>query len=80
MPAANSLENGLHRVGRDAERAADEEHERGDDADRAERGPSSSPIAANTKSVAAFGMRFGLPRPSPVPADAARAERVLRLD
>ena len=30
--------------------------------------PSSSPIAAKTKSVAAFGMRSGLPRPSPVPA------------
>ena len=30
--------------------------------------PSSSPIAANTKSVDALGMSFGLPSPSPVPA------------
>ena len=42
--------------------------------------PSSSPIAVNTKSVAAFGMSSGLPEPEAGADDAARAERVLRLD
>ena len=36
MPAANSFANGRSRVDRDAVRAADEQHERGDDADRAD--------------------------------------------
>ena len=56
------------RVDCDAVGTADEQHEGDEHADRAE-SPSSSPIAENTKSVAAFGILSGLPSPRPVPAN-----------
>ena len=42
--------------------------------------PSSSPIAENTKSVAAFGIELRAAEPEPGAGDSARSERVPRLD
>ena len=42
--------------------------------------PSSSPMAAKMKSVSTTGMRSGLPRPRPVPGDAAPRQREPALD
>ena len=78
-PAANSFENG--RVASTAIRnALPTSSMNATTTPIVPRRPSSSPIAENTKSVAAFGIESGLPRPSPVPAMPAGAERVPRLD
>ena len=67
------------RVGRDAERAADEQHERGDDADRADE---AELLADRGEHEVGRGVgdEVGAAEPEPGAADAAGAERVLRLD
>ena len=79
MPAANSFANGPHGVGRDAERAADEQHERGDDAHRADE---AELFADRREDVVGGCVRDepGLTEPEPGARDAARAEREPALD
>ena len=79
-PVASSLPNASSRSIADAQAPSDERQVEQQDRAACPSSPSSSPIAAKMKSVAAYGISVGDPMPEPGADDAARghAEPPLR--